>query len=408
MNAETQRAGNAQWFPVPGVRLAAVAAGVKKPDRRDLVILALAEGSRTAGVFTLNRFCAAPVQIAKAHLTQGAPRYLLINTGYANAGTGKEGHARALATCALLASEAGCRPEQVLPFSTGVIGELFTLPPFERGIPAALASLDEHAWGVAAEGIMTTDTRPKVATRRLMLGTTEITITGMAKGAGMIKPNMATMLGFIATDAPVAQPLLAQWVQQLADRSFNRITIDGDTSTNDACMLVATGQADMPELVDADDADARALYHGLEQVFVELAQGIVRDGEGATKFVEIEVTGAASPADAKAVAETVAHSPLVKTALFASDPNWGRILAAVGRAPIEALDVDKVDIWLDNVQIVAAGGVAPDYAEARGAAVMAQGDIAIRIRLGEGAGEATVWTCDFSYDYVKINAEYRT
>ncbi|MCH8544380.1 MAG: bifunctional glutamate N-acetyltransferase/amino-acid acetyltransferase ArgJ [Alcanivorax sp.] len=407
------QAVSSQWFPVPGVRLAAVAAGVKKPGRRDLVILALAEGSRTAGVFTLNRFCAAPVQIAKAHLSQGnahnsAPRYLLINTGYANAGTGAEGYARAQATCELLAAQAGCSPQQVLPFSTGVIGELFTLAPFERGIPEALASLDEHAWGVAAEGIMTTDTRPKVATRRLLLGETEITITGMAKGAGMIKPNMATMLGFIATDAPIAQPLLDQWVQQLADRSFNRITIDGDTSTNDACMLVATGQAAMPEITDAAADQARTLYHALEQVFVELAQGIVRDGEGATKFVEIAVTGAASPADAKAVAETVAHSPLVKTALFASDPNWGRILAAVGRAPIAALDVDQVDIWLDDVQIVASGGVAPDYAEARGAAVMAQGDIAIRIRLGEGAGEATVWTCDFSYDYVKINAEYRT
>lgn len=397
-----------QWFPVPGVRLAAVQAGVKKPGRRDIVVFELAEGSRTAGVFTLNRFCAAPVRIARDHLGKASPRYLLINTGYANAGTGDEGHRRALATCDLLARQAGCQAEEVLPFSTGVIGELFTLPPFERGIPQALDSLDEHAWGQAAEGIMTTDTRPKVASRRVQLAGTEVNVTGIAKGAGMIKPNMATMLGFVATDAPIAQTLLTQWVKALADVSFNRVTVDGDTSTNDACMLVATGQADMAEITDADHPEAATLYHALEQVFVELAQAIVRDGEGATKFVEIDVSGAASDADARAVAETVAHSPLVKTALFASDPNWGRILAAVGRAPIAALDVDAVDIWLGEVQIVSRGDVAADYTEARGAAVMAQSDISIRIRLGDAPGNATVWTCDFSYDYVKINAEYRT
>ena len=397
-----------QWFPVPGVRLAAVKAGVKKPDRRDLVVLELAGGSHTAGVFTLNRFCAAPVHIARAHLAETAPRYLLINTGYANAGTGEEGHRRALETCALLARHAECAPEAVLPFSTGVIGELFSLPPFERGVPEALAALDEHGWGQAAEGIMTTDTRPKVASRRVRLGDTEITVTGMAKGSGMIKPNMATMLGFIATDAAVSQTLLTRWVRELAEESFNRVTVDGDTSTNDACMLVATGHASMSELDDAEHADAVTLRHALEQVFIELAQAIVRDGEGATKFVEITVQGAASDADARTVAETVAHSPLVKTALFASDPNWGRILAAVGRAPIAELDVTAVNIWLGEVQIVAGGGVAADYTEAKGAAVMAETDIGIRIQLGGGDGEATVWTCDFSYGYVKINAEYRS
>lgn len=396
-----------QWFPVPGVRLAAVEAGIKKANRRDLVVLALSEGSRTAGVFTLNRFCAAPVQVAKEHLAARAPRFLLINTGYANAGTGEEGMRRCLATCALLAEQAGCAPEEVLPYSTGVIGELFSLPPFERGLPMALEALDEHGWGRAAEGIMTTDTRPKLTSRRVRLGEHEITVTGMAKGAGMIKPNMATMLGFIATDANIAQPLLERWTRELADRSFNRITIDGDTSTNDACMLIATGQTG-PEISDGHDADARMLFQTLEQVFVELAQGIVRDGEGATKFVAVDVAGAASNDDARIVAETVAHSPLVKTALFASDPNWGRILAAVGRAPIAALDVGQVNIWLDAVQIVANGGVAPDYTEARGAAVMARADINIRIDLGSGEGACCVWTCDFSYDYVKINAEYRT
>lgn len=396
-----------QWFPVPGVRLAAVAAGIKKPNRRDLVVLELADGSRTAGVFTLNRFCAAPVQVAQRHIASAVPRYLLINTGYANAGTGDEGMRRCLASCELLAEQAGVSVEQVLPYSTGVIGELFELAPFQQGLPQALAELDEHGWGKAAEGIMTTDTRPKLASRRVSLGEREVTVTGMAKGAGMIKPNMATMLAFIATDAEIAQPLLEQWVRELSDRSFNRITIDGDTSTNDACMLVATGRSGSV-IEDPASADAQALFQVLEQVFVELAHAIVRDGEGATKFVTVEVIGAASADDARVVAETVAHSPLVKTALFASDPNWGRILAAVGRAPIAALDVSRVNLWLGDVQIVSDGGASPDYQEAQGAAVMAQGDITIRIDLGAGTGESCVWTCDFSYDYVRINAEYRS
>lgn len=395
------------WLPVAGVRVAAVMAGVKKANRRDLVVFELAPGAHTAGVFTLNRFCAAPVQVCKQHLQQVAPRYLMINTGFANAGTGEAGLKDCLQTCELLARHAGCTPQEVLPFSTGVIGQRFPLAAFERGLPDALQHLDEHGWGRAAEGIMTTDTRPKIASRRIEIDGVPITITGISKGAGMIKPNMATMLGFIATDAAVAPALLQQWAQQLADRSFNRITIDGDTSTNDCCMLVATGAAKNAEITE-ENGDAQALKQALEQVYVELAHAIVRDGEGATKFVEICVEQAASRDDARVVAETIAHSPLVKTALFASDPNWGRILAAVGRAPIAELDVARVNIWLGDVQIVRDGGVADSYTEEQGAAVMAQQDIAIRVTLGAGDATDTVWTCDFSYDYVKINAEYRT
>ena len=397
------------WLAVNGVRLAALAAGIKKADRLDLVIVELAPGSACAGVFTQNRFCAAPVQVARRHLATTTPRYLLINSGYANAGTGAEGERRCLQSCRLLAEQAGCAVEQVLPFSTGVIGELFTLPPFERGIPQALTTLNEHAWGQAAEGIMTTDTRPKLVSRRVELDGAPVSITGMAKGSGMIKPNMATLLGFVATDASIAPALLQRWLVELVEQSFNRITVDGDTSTNDACLLIASGQSGMGgPLVDADDGNARTLYAALQEVFIELAQLIVRDGEGASKFVAIRVTGAASVTDARQVAETVAHSPLVKTALFASDPNWGRILAAVGRAPIAELAVDRVTIWLGDVQIVAGGAVADDYSEAAGAAVMAEQDIDITIDLGAGNSETTVWTCDFSYDYVRINAEYRT
>lgn len=393
-------------FPVAGFRLAAECAGIKKANRRDLVLMALGESSRAAAVFTQNRFCAAPVVVAKRHLSQARPKYLLVNTGVANAGTGVEGENRALQTCQLVAEAAGCQPEEVLPFSTGVIGELFELAPFSTHIPLALKGLDEQQWAQAAEGIMTTDTRPKAASRQVLIKGQRVTITGISKGAGMIKPNMATMLAFIATDVALPQALLDEWVVKLADASFNRITIDGDTSTNDACVLVATGESGVE--LHATDAEAESFYQALEAVFVELAQAIVRDGEGATKFVTIEVKGAATAADARTVAETVAHSPLVKTALFASDPNWGRILAAVGRAPINHLEVDKVSIWLGDVAIVEQGSVATSYTEEQGAAVMAQADILITITLGEGEGQSTVWTCDFSYDYVKINAEYRS
>lgn len=393
---------------VAGVRLAAVEAGIKKANRRDLVVLELAPGSRCAAVFTTNRFCAAPVQVARRHLSSKAPRYLMINTGYANAGTGDKGMQNCLATCDLLAQAAGCAADEVLPFSTGVIGELFPVPAFAAGLPKALAALTADGWQAAAEGIMTTDTHPKTASRQVQVAGQTFTITGMAKGSGMIKPNMATMLGYIATDAAIEQSLLDAWVRELADRSFNCVTVDGDTSTNDSCVLIATGQAGNSPFADGDTAEAKMLFAALEAVFVELAQMLARDGEGATKFVTITVAGAASRADARAVGETIAHSPLVKTALFASDPNWGRILAAIGRAPIAHLDVDRVAVWLGDVRIVAAGAVAPGYTEAAGAAVMQQKDITIRVALGQGDASQTLWTCDFSYDYVKINAEYRS
>ncbi|MDF1781551.1 MAG: bifunctional glutamate N-acetyltransferase/amino-acid acetyltransferase ArgJ [Alcanivoracaceae bacterium] len=395
------------WLPVPGIRVAAVKAEIKKPNRRDLVVFELASGARTAGVFTLNRFCAAPVQVTKKHLASKSPKYLMINTGYANAGTGELGMQDCLQSCELLAQVAQCSADEVLPFSTGVIGQRFPLAAFERGLPDAIQSLDEHGWGKASEGIMTTDTRPKITSRRVEIDGEAITITGISKGAGMIKPNMATMLGFIATDAKISQSLLEKWSSELANVSFNRITIDGDTSTNDCCVLVATGCGGHAEF-DTETAEALVLKHALEQVYVELAQAIVRDGEGATKFVEVRVDQALTHDDARIVAETVAHSPLVKTALFASDPNWGRILAAVGRAPIAELDVNQVNIWIGDVQIVSRGGVANSYTEEQGANVMAASDIAIRIELGAGDASETVWTCDFSYDYVKINAEYRT
>ncbi len=395
-------------YPVPGVRLAAVAAGIKKPDRLDLVVIELAAESVSAAVFTRNRFRAAPVQVAEEHLAATAPRYLLINTGSANAGTGEEGLADCRHTCASLARLGMCEPQQVLPFSTGVIGERFSVECFDRALPGALEQLDTAHWEQAAQGILTTDTVPKLASRRVRLGEQEVTITGMSKGSGMIRPDMATMLGFITTDARIAPALLREWLRELTDRSFNCISVDGDTSTNDACVLTATGQAGNPELRDADSEDARGLRAALEEVFVELAQAIVRDGEGATKFVEILVDGAGSAAEARTVAETIAHSPLVKTALFASDPNWGRILAAVGRAPVGELAIDQVNIWLGDVQIVRNGGVAPDYTEQGGARAVAETDILIRVELGRGTGTSRIWTCDFSYDYVRINAEYRT
>lgn len=395
-------------YPVAGVRLAAVAAGIKKPGRLDLALLELAEGTHCAAVFTQNRFCAAPVQLARQHLATTAPRYLMINTGYANAGTGVPGMENCLTTCEVLADLGGVARQKVLPFSTGVIGELFPLEPFRSGLPAALDALSETGWADAAEGIRTTDTYAKTASRQIDIGGNTITITGMAKGSGMIKPNMATMLGFIATDAAIDATLLASWVTRLADVSFNCVTVDGDTSTNDSCVLMATGHAANAPFISGEEAGAAELFSALEAIFVELAQSLARDGEGATKFVTITVEGAEDKACARAVAETIAHSPLVKTALFASDPNWGRMLAAVGRAPIERLDVERVAIWLGDVQIVAAGAVAPSYTEEQGAAVMAEHDIDIRVDLGLGHATQTLWTCDFSYDYVKINAEYRT
>ena len=393
--------------PVPGFRLGIASAGIKRAGRKDIVVMELAEGASIAGVFTLNAFCAAPVTLCREHLKH-APRYLLINTGNANAGTGKPGMQAALKTCDALAQLTGVESQQVLPFSTGVIGELLPADKVIAALPAALDDLDADHWAQAAEGIMTTDTLPKGASRQISLGGQTVTITGISKGAGMIRPNMATMLGYVATDAKVSPVLLQCLLRDAADRSFNRITIDGDTSTNDSCMLIATGQVAMTEINDPQSAEYQQLSEAVNAVMLELAQAIVRDGEGATKFVTIRVNGGGNRKECLDVAYAVAHSPLIKTALFASDPNWGRILAAVGYAGVPDLDVEKIDVYLDDVCITRNGGRAADYTEAQGARIMAQAEIGIRIELGRGEHCETLWTTDLSHEYVRINAEYRT
>ncbi|HEY8554498.1 MAG TPA: bifunctional glutamate N-acetyltransferase/amino-acid acetyltransferase ArgJ [Burkholderiales bacterium] len=394
--------------PVPGIRLGTTAAGLRKPGRRDLVVIECAPGTEAAAVFTRNRFCAAPVLVAQAHLDRRAPRALIVNTGYANAGTGEPGREDAEATCAALAGLLGCAPDEVLPFSTGIIGERLPRDRLIAALPAAVAALSDTGWAEAAHGIMTTDTVPKGASRTLRLDGAEITITGIAKGAGMIQPNMATMLAFIATDAALARPVLEDCVRHASTRSFNRITVDGDTSTNDACVLLATGKAGMRPVTDTSDARYPALRDAVTEVCTTLAQAIVRDGEGATKFVTIEVVDGPSEEDCLEVAYTIANSPLVKTALFASDPNWGRILAAIGRARVAALAVDRVAVWINGVCAVRNGGLAPDYTEDAGRAAMQPPEITVRVSLGSGRASAQVWTCDFSHDYVSINADYRS
>ncbi|HKK13187.1 MAG TPA: bifunctional glutamate N-acetyltransferase/amino-acid acetyltransferase ArgJ [Gammaproteobacteria bacterium] len=397
----------AELHPVAGVRLGTACAGIKYPDRRDLVVLELAPKSRCAAVFTRNAFCAAPVRVAREHLERASPRYLLINTGNANAGTGQAGLADARACCSALAHLAGCAEEAVLPFSTGVIGEPLPVAPLQAALPDALAALAEDGWAAAAQGILTTDTVPKAVSRRVDLDGHIVTLTGIAKGSGMIRPDMATMLAFVATDAALAPGLLQQALAEAVEGSFNRITVDGDTSTNDACVLVATGCSTHPPITDPG-APLDAFRAALNGLCEQLAQAIVRDGEGATKFVTVEVSGGRDSEECRRVAYTVAHSPLVKTALFAGDPNWGRILAAVGRAGVQALDVARVSILLDDVCIVREGGRAPEYRESRGQEVVGRDAFAIRIDLGRGAARDRVWTCDLSYDYVRINAEYRT
>ncbi|MCG3171012.1 MAG: Arginine biosynthesis bifunctional protein ArgJ [Pseudomonadales bacterium] len=394
---------------VHGVRLGTARAGIRKPGRRDLVLMELAAGSRVAARFTRNAFCAAPVTVARQHLA-AAPgvRYLLVNTGNANAGTGERGLHDARACCAALGELAGVSPQAVLPFSTGVIGEPLPAERVIAGLPQALSALDAAGWEEAAEGIMTTDTRPKGASRSVRIGGIEVTISGIAKGAGMIRPDMATMLAFLATDASVEPALLDALLGGAVDVSFNAITVDGDTSTNDACVLVATGAAGAEPIVSLQDPPARAFAAALQEVCVELAQAIVRDAEGATKFVTVAVGGGNDVAECRRVAYTVAESPLVKTALFASDPNWGRILAAVGRAGVVGLDVERVAIDLDEVAIVRNGARDPAYTEADGQRVMAREEIRIAIDLARGDAAATVWTSDLSHDYVRINAEYRT
>lgn len=400
-------------FPaVAGIRIGVVEAGIKKANRKDLVLIELASGGVCSGVFTQNAFCAAPVTLAKKHLAapgfaQKSAAYLLINTGNANAGTGPKGMQDAFESCQSVADTCGISPDQVLPFSTGVIGEKLPVEKITQALPSLYSVLKDNGWGEAAKGIMTTDTRPKGSSRQVDYAGHTITINGVSKGAGMIKPNMATMLCFIGTDAKITPMLANELVRELADKSFNRVTVDGDTSTNDACMLLASGHSEASE-IDPKHSDYPQFKAALAEVFIELAQAIVRDGEGATKFVTVEVKNAATTEEALEVAYTVAHSPLIKTALFASDPNWGRILAALGRSKIENLELDKVNIFLGDVCIVESGGKCDSYSEERGQAVMAQEEITISICLDRGQISETVWTCDFSHDYVTINAEYRT
>ncbi len=396
-------------LPVRGLRIGVAEAGIRKANRKDLTVFLLEPGAAVAGVFTRNRFCAAPVLVCREHLASGHEvRALVINTGNANAGTGDEGLVRARATCIALARHLEVAPEQVLPFSTGVIMEPLPLDRIEAGLPAALANAAEDHWLRAAEGIMTTDTQPKAFSRQLQLDGRTVTITGISKGAGMIRPNMATMLGFLATDAAIAPALLQPLATELAEGSFNRITIDGDTSTNDSFMVIATGKAGNPPVSSLDSASGQALREALLEVSRLLAHAIVRDGEGATKFITVRVEGGRDGAECRQVAYAIAHSPLVKTAFFASDPNLGRILAAVGYAGIEDLDPSRIDLYLDEVHVARAGGRNPDYREEDGQRVMKQSEITVRVVLGRGTAADTVWTCDFSHDYVTINADYRS
>ncbi len=394
---------------VPGVKLGTAMAGIRKAGRRDLTVMTLAPGSQVAAVFTQNRFCAAPVQVCRQHLAgRAAVRALVVNTGNANAGTGETGLADARATCQALAGLLGIAPEQVLPFSTGVIMEPLPVDRIVAGLPAAIADLDEAHWTQAAEAIMTTDTVPKAASRRVQIDGRSVTISGISKGAGMIRPNMATMLGFVATDAAIDAALLDALVKEAADRSFNRITIDGDTSTNDSFVVVATGAAGNAPVAQFDSADGAALRDAVIEVAEQLAQAIVRDGEGASKFIRIEIEGGRSEAECKLVAYAIAHSPLVKTAFFASDPNLGRILAAVGYAGIADLDQTLIDLDLGDVAVVRRGGRLASYREEDGQRVMKQSEILVRVNLNRGDEQASVWTCDLSLDYVRINADYRS
>ena len=398
--------------PVPGIELGYAEAGIRKANRKDLLVMKLAPTATVSGVFTTNRFCAAPVQVCKAHLEglhiSDAPmRALVINTGNANAGTGESGLAHANATCAALAELLGCEPSQILPFSTGVILEPLPVDRIKAGLPQALANLKADNWYNAAEAIMTTDTQPKAASRSIMINGKRITLSGISKGAGMIMPNMATMLGFIATDAKVSQAVLDHLVKQAADQSFNCITIDGDTSTNDSFILIATGAAEL-DVSDVDSPEYAALAGAVLSLSQELAQMIVRDGEGATKFITITVEEGESVEECRQIAYEIGHSPLVKTAFFASDPNLGRLLMAIGKAGVADLDTARVNLYLDDVWVVKNGGRHPEYQEADGQRVMKKSEITVRVKLARGHAAATIWTCDLSHEYVTINADYRS
>ncbi len=403
--------GKAVWptmHPVRGVALGTASAGVKYENRTDILTIEICDGATVAGVFTQNAFCAAPVLIGRERLKQGNIRYFVINSGNANACTGDQGIEDAKAVCSALAKLTDIEPEQVIPFSTGVIGEFLPVEKMITALPQTLTSQQSTDWAAAANTIMTTDTRPKGASVQVMHEGEAINITGIAKGAGMIRPNMATMLAFIATDANIAQPLLDQMVKQAADQSFNRISIDGDTSTNDACMLIATGRASHPLITEAQGALYTKLVNAICQVHQQLALSIVRDGEGATKCVTVSVEQASTAEECLKVAYAIAHSPLVKTALFASDPNWGRIVCAIGYSGVTALDASLVNVYLDDVCIVKDGQRAADYQEAQGQAVVDQAEFTVRVELGRGTYSDAVWTTDRSHDYVTINAEYRT
>ncbi len=396
-------------YAIDGLELGFAQAGVRKANRRDLLLISLAPGSAVAGVFTENSFAAAPVQVCRRHLAAGGPiRALLVNAGNANCGTGAQGLAAAQTCCEAVARLLGCEPTAVLPFSTGVILEPLPVDRVVAGIPDCVATLGAARWAEAASAIMTTDTVPKARSRRLALGGVPVAITGIAKGVGMLQPRMATMLAYLATDAHVAAALMPRLVREVADASFNRVSVDGDTSTNDSFILMATGRARHPVIDSAASAQYLELRAALIAVAAELAQAIARDGEGATKFITVVVEGAASEDEAHRVAKAIAHSPLVKTAFFASDPNLGRLLMAIGNAGIAGLATERIQLYLDDVEVIARGERAASYMEADGARVMKQAEIGIRVNLGRGTAQCTVWTCDFSYDYVKINAEYRT
>ena len=393
---------------VQGVKIGSAEAYIRYPNRRDLVIFEFAEGTQVAGVFTQNAFCAAPVKVSKVHLQQANARYLVINTGNANAGTGPTGLSNAQQTCVKLAELAGVQEYEILPFSTGVIGEQLPIQRLVDGLPMALESLNADAWLDAATGIMTTDTTPKGASEQFVLDGVVYTMTGISKGAGMIRPNMATMLGFVATDLAIERGLLEQLLSEAVNVSFNRITVDGDTSTNDSCIVAATGKAGGQILSSSQDPRYAEVLSVLSRIMQRLAQLIIRDGEGATKFITIAVEGGENTQECCDIAYSIAYSPLVKTAIFASDPNWGRILCAIGYAGVTDLDVEKIQVWLDDVQICKDGGAAADYTEAEGSRVMSQTEMTIRVDLGRGEAKDTVYTCDLSYDYVKINADYRS
>ncbi len=407
VNLSAPRAG--ELLPVPGLRIGVAEAGVRKAGRKDLTVMLLEPGAAVGGVFTQNRFCAAPVQVCREHLAAGHDlRAIVINTGNANAGTGEDGLIRARQTCIALARKLEVAPEQVLPFSTGVIMEPLPVDRIQAGLPAALADAKEDNWLRAAEGIMTTDTVAKGASRQVTLGGRTVTVTGISKGAGMIRPNMATMLGYLATDAAIAPALLQPLAYALAEGSFNRVTVDGDTSTNDSFLVIATGKAGNAPVTSLESAEGKALFEAMLQVARQLAQAIVRDGEGATKFITVRVEGGRDAAECRQVAYAIAHSPLVKTAFFASDPNLGRILAAVGYAGIADLDQTRIDLHLDDVHVATGGGRKTDYREEDGQRVMKQSEITVRVGLGRGQAVDTVWTCDFSHEYVSINADYRS